>query len=789
MAPIRGECFVCQSYTASLAVHLPRHLPLSGDHYDTAVSLGLKFCTLCSSTFDSAPGLRSHMSRAHHQPSEHVSAHSRPAKRVAPLAPTPPTPPTPPAPLAPPAPPLSWQFLDLAEVPPPPPILPISIVRHVIKCLDRTCAAYIDDPSEQNLYYIISLVKGCIAPALAEGGAKLCIQRLQAWPQAPPRAACPAPSDSQRSDNRQTAIKQIELGHISAAMRTLTGKSKIAPLTEDVIAKLKEKNPPGVPNPFRYENQGIAPPPTPEIGDLKQILFQYPTDTGCGISGWSVPILRLAAKSEHFMLFLQTYTGQMLVGTAPGRYWMTTARLTPFLKDDNGIRPIASGELILRLCERAILLKAFKPEMLAANQFGVGSKGGTESVCYAVELALGDKLHQIFGQFTELDIINAFNALCRMLLADAIRQFCPSLLAVAYWLYDHTSYLIVKDQAGPSIRMHSAQGVRQGDPLAALFFCIAIRPILGDLQQKLGPDHLVLSYVDNIYILSAEHIDPVPMAQEHLEQTPCLKLNLAKTRSRSFPDIRAHGIDILGSHIGPKESRTTFLSHRAIELASDISVLRLIPHQHALLCLRLSIQQRLRHLLRSMSSDDMIPIWTQIDSLIISEFSRIRSHSGAVSPHDRTLITLPLRYGGCGILSHVDTMLPARQAAINLACLTLAPLLPSVEVPEDWLSQRQLSDEVHKSNHLSLHAILCPKGKAILMESQATLARRALSAIPSHPLLRLSDFEIMGVLQHRNTDSLQPPHYAANATDQILCCISKFATVRGGSSIPNAMTV
>jgi hypothetical protein len=52
--------------------------------------------------------------------------------------------------------------------------------------------------------------------------------------------------------------------------------------------------------------------------------------------------------------------------------------------------------------------------------------------------------------------------------------------------------------------LESSQGVRQGDPFGPLFFSVAIRRTLDDLMRYLGPDRLLLAYLDDIYVLSPD---------------------------------------------------------------------------------------------------------------------------------------------------------------------------------------------------------------------------------------------------------------------------------------------
>jgi hypothetical protein len=48
--------------------------------------------------------------------------------------------------------------------------------------------------------------------------------------------------------------------------------------------------------------------------------------------------------------------------------------------------------------------------------------------------------------------------------------------------------------------------------------------------------------------------------------------------------------------------------------AATVGKLINLPHQHALLVLRVCIQQNLRHLQRSLKSDDLVHLWDRLDA-------------------------------------------------------------------------------------------------------------------------------------------------------------------------------
>jgi hypothetical protein len=113
---------------------------------------------------------------------------------------------------------------------------------------------------------------------------------------------------------------------------------------------------------------------------------------------------------------------------------LCSSRLTALLKPDGRYRPIAVGELIYRLCTKALLRHIFRPDFLLPFQFGVGTKGGVEPVIRAAQRALNNSLGRPFTHLTSLDFSNAFKTVDRRESASGLRRFAPSLYRAGKWL-------------------------------------------------------------------------------------------------------------------------------------------------------------------------------------------------------------------------------------------------------------------------------------------------------------------------------------------------------------------
>ena len=442
---------------------------------------------------------------------------------------------------------------------------------------------------------------------------------------------------------------------------------------------------------------------------------------------------------------MHTITGLIAQGTAPGQQFLCTSRLTPLQKTDGGLRPIAVGEMLYRLATRAILRHSFRPDWLLPSQFGVGTKGGVEPVARMIQLALEGLLPSPFTHVALLDFVNAFNTLERTEIATAVKQHCPTLYRASRWAYNRPTPLVL---AGGQWTLQLEQGVRQGDPLGPLLFSVGIRPLLERLSDSLGPQYILIAYLDDIYILGGP--DSLELAQDFFQTAqPSIQLNMAKSKLVALEDARNDGLQLLGTCLGPTEARERFLLAKIEAEERLMDFLTNLPHQHALLLLRTSIQQNLRHLQRSLPSHDLQHLWRRLDCSLYNAVARIRS-ADRQGPHDPALITLPIKLGGLGLLSFEACAPMAFQASTALSDVTLAPLLDS-ELPDDHSppTQRELCYRRFVEQRDALGDTLSAPERSQLLESASVLGKNCLDTIAFNNSLRLSDFEVSAALQVR----------------------------------------
>jgi hypothetical protein len=482
-------------------------------------------------------------------------------------------------------------------------------------------------------------------------------------------------TNNQKDTPTRRAQRLVERGYLSRAARALTSPASLARNSAEILTKLKDKHPPGRKGPFA-SGASPRPGPKPTAEDIHQALASFATDTAAGLSGWSVPLLREACKRSQVVEFLLQLCKQIQNGSAPGSQLLTASRLVALDKEDNGVRPIAVGDMIYRLVAKVILRKQFATDQLAPFQLGVQSPGGVEPIVHLLRHAIDGDLKG-YTHVCSADFKNAFNSVSRVAVSAATLTYAPEFYKPAKWAYNEPSALVMYD--GTVIT--SSEGVRQGDPLGPLLFSLAIRDTLQQLQKELArtarrglPPPIVVAYLDDVYIISGQEITPQQL-ERHLQQAP-ISLNAQKTKSYSLQDLRQTGLKTLGSFVGSQTGKKEFLREKIGELQQVLDKLQDLPKQHALLLLRASTTSLLRHLPRTLEGQELQEELQDIDRRLLQMVKYLQGSTDS-RPLDQDLVALPTRLGGLGITLYAETADLAFQNSRTIADITLQRFLPA----------------------------------------------------------------------------------------------------------------
>jgi hypothetical protein len=241
-----------------------------------------------------------------------------------------------------------------------------------------------------------------------------------------------------------------------------------------------------------------------DAGFVQRCVRDLPKGSANGASGWTYnTIHQLYANPSEGAAFhldaLAAFLTRLANGTLPNHVW-TTSRAVLIPKPEVGkFRPIGIGEAWYRLLGRCILkeIGGEVGELLAPIQMGCGVSGGSEIAARMSQVFLDAHSGHVL---IKTDFKNAFNLTPRRLILEGLQAFCPRLIPWFRWAYGEPSPLV--DSQGHTVGS-SQRGCRQGDPLAALLFCVAIQGALkevSDLLQHASDE-------------ATQGMSPIPMTQ------------------------------------------------------------------------------------------------------------------------------------------------------------------------------------------------------------------------------------------------------------------------------------
>ena len=313
-----------------------------------------------------------------------------------------------------------------------------------------------------------------------------------------PETCSPVQRRRKQHDEQRALARAIHremcAGNLGKAARRLDAEPLAAP-TPEVMAALEQLHP-AAPAPTIPPTQ--APPALITADILRNVLRRVPRNSAAGPSGWTYEHVRAAvngseAAFDSLLRFVQYAVG----GKLPHLPALMASRLVPLQKRQGGVRPIAVGEVLLRLA--ALCATAACHEVgpgLAPLQLGVGVPGGAQ--CVGQALRAGILSHP--GDVTiQLDWKNAFNSVSRQVMIDTVAARAPALLPFAAWAYREPAALWVRDAPPSSPLIMSRAGVRQGDPCGPLLFALTLQATLEHVQDA-HPEVGVIAFADDTFL-------------------------------------------------------------------------------------------------------------------------------------------------------------------------------------------------------------------------------------------------------------------------------------------------
>ncbi|KAD4386020.1 hypothetical protein E3N88_26189 [Mikania micrantha] len=164
-----------------------------------------------------------------------------------------------------------------------------------------------------------------------------------------PKGECRREEDKERDPNIKQCLRKVRDGHFTAAVKVLCS-SGVAPLGDSTLKALIDKHP-VVPPPSLPSNPLAQPTLVVDGECVLKCIRSFPKGTSCGRDGMRAQHLLDAVGGEGsttssgLLASITEVVNLWLGGSCPKvlAEFVASGPLTPLLKPDKGIRPIAVG--------------------------------------------------------------------------------------------------------------------------------------------------------------------------------------------------------------------------------------------------------------------------------------------------------------------------------------------------------------------------------------------------------------------------------------------------------------
>lgn len=505
-------------------------------------------------------------------------------------------------------------------------------------------------------------------------------------------------SDQQAARRAQHHVRK---GHLSKAAQILYSTATMADLRQpEVQAALRALHPnlpEGSSVPLLPGNSPLMILEDDEV--MAQLLRQSNNGSASGPSGWGGNMLSSLAESDVCRAGIIALLKDIINGNLPdhARQLLLACRAVALNKPSGGYRPIAVGELFYRLAGVIVVRKitGAAASLLAPHQYGVGVPSGAERILHSLQHTLSDKSKKL--ALLKIDIANAFNACDRARVLRelyATPQLSP-MFRMADFGYAVPSELLLQRCEGLSIP--SSNGVRQGDPLSAVLFCLYMRPILAQVSEE--ADVQLYAFFDDVNVVGTpEQVMKALTVLQRILPKASLRCNTSKSHFAYFhqdespllrsvrdtladQDIHFHDdwVDVVGAVVGRDEAaiRAGIEATLGSDVGRDAFFYRLqlgqLSAMSSMLLLRQCAVPRMNYALRCLPPSCIAQQAEVFDEQVLRAAKTVLNlHADEGWEETDRILRVKLRHGGFGLTSAVRTS-PAAFLG-SLAAVSSAPV-------------------------------------------------------------------------------------------------------------------
>ena len=373
-------------------------------------------------------------------------------------------------------------------------------------------------------------------------------------------------------------------------------------------------------------------------------------------------------------------------------------RITALQKPNGGVRGIVAGDAIRRLVSRTIAqqLGPAVEKATAPFQYAMTTKAGCECIAHVLQsLCESDPLTTVIS----VDGVSAFDLISRESMLHGLMRVSGGgeVLPFVRQFYGQPSQYSWDDDEGVTHTIPQGEGGEQGDALKPLLYSLGQHSALEAIQNSLFPSERLLSFLDDIYVVTPDPERVGPMyASLHTELWvhACVRIDGGKTQvwnaagqkpgvceamdqvARALhPEAKVckgselppedQGLKVLGTPLGHPDYVAAHLQNTMDKHRIFLQRIPSIPDlQSAWLLLLHCACPRANYMLRVLSPDKVSRFAQMHDERLwhcLCEMLEILPDQCSQMVKDSS--TLPLSLGGLGLRSAVRTSTPSYWAS------------------------------------------------------------------------------------------------------------------------------
>lgn len=541
-----------------------------------------------------------------------------------------------------------------------------------------------------------------------------------------------APLHSDRLEqNARRCQKYAYKGYIGKAMRTLTSNGIEQVDRQGLELKAAELFPKGdgkaMPRPEAVGGAGLV-----EVDEktLDSVVKHCNNGAAPGASGWTAEHLEVILRDEEGPALIKCMMEMIVNGQVHGGardllcggvlvLANKTAKVqTPVHNHNNGnreskeerpggTRPICMPEILYKVAAKLAmrsLSESDVTEYLTDLQQGVMRSGGCENTLHLLAALMSTMGENEDGKGVvgvSFDIKNAFNSINRRQTLQRVFE-CEELQPVFKIIqlrYCTPSRVAAVDNRGEAFVITVLEGVAQGDPLAMLIFCVAMKPVYETALNGLNPKLVqgVAVADDFVGVGSWSGVKPLidqmqRVCNEEGLQMPTEKFFLfgdvsaeveAEAKTMGIRTERGVAV-ILGAPFAQDEQLITDWLRKKISKIREKTILLqhdLIKKQARFHLLRSSVNQSLQYLMRVIPPNIMQPICKEFDEVVEASLADLLElvREERVSNEVKQRCRLKISQGGLGFTAaervgkyaYIASMAKARDLVMRRVMIAL----------------------------------------------------------------------------------------------------------------------